>query len=148
MGWRLDDDYIDQRLQEWAGDLIGAWSMVIAPWKRERITGTIWDGEPPSRERFLEMDDLVSRLSRPEQRFIAAIYPRQNRSIHDYAIKVGCVATTVYLALHKVHVELARMMDQRRRGEEIDPNRRPIRSKAIRVPGIEGSKRPIASVVV
>lgn len=123
--------YIDQRLERWAAWKQGT-GVSIAPWARLRYGTPPEVKDPPPRDEERETEQLVHLLHPEERRFIEVLYPIGARSLYEVSRKADCRISTVYNTLARLHAEIARMIDQRRRGEGIDPKRRPLRSKALR----------------
>lgn len=79
-------------------------------------------------------------------RFALAAYPRTSR----LAAKLGVDRRSLAERFKLLHRTLARLLDQRRRGEPLDASRRRARGRAVTVRAqmsARGAKRPIASVV-
>ena len=135
--------YIDARLERWGCWRIGS-KVSVAPWARLRYGSPTEVTDPPPRDEERETDALVLLLHAAERRFLLLLYPTQRRSYVAIAERHKCSISTVYSTLARLQNEVARMIEQRRRGEPLDPKRRPIRSKAL---PIKINDRYVASVV-
>lgn len=132
--------YVDARLERWAAWCVGT-GVAIAPWSRMRYGTPTEIRDPPSHDEERETDELLQHFSIGERRFISSLYPAGLRSFYQVAEAADCSIQTVYSTLARLQAEFARMIDQRRKGEEIDPRRKPLRSKAVRIHVEDDSKK-------
>jgi hypothetical protein len=84
-----------------------------------------------------ETDDLVGLMPDDLSGFLRRIYPWQAR----IAGKVGLNRQTFNERINVIHRMLARMLDQRRRGEPLDAERRRPRERVIRTKVSIGGRR-------
>lgn len=117
------DDRIDKLLELWAKYRIGGRSVPVATYQRMRYSsGNGEPGEPPVFDAEIELGRLIALLPPTERTFISLMYPR---SAVQTAMVVQALKLTEPSArrmLRVIHLELARMIEQRRRGEPIDPS--------------------------
>jgi hypothetical protein len=126
------DGAIDRRLEQWAAYRAGSGSVSVAPFAHLRY-GTTPEADPSPRDEELETDRLIALLPANERTFIGLMYPRQSVRTAMVANALGLSMSAIEKMLRRVQSDLARMLDQRRRGETIDPAVRRIRDKAQRI---------------
>lgn len=128
------------RLERWGAWRVGAGGIKSSSWAQMRGGGDLsnWaTGEDAVPRLYLEereTHDLIAHLARHAEtadlaRFALAAYP------HTAALarKLGVAPSSLAERHKRLHRTLARMLDQRKRGEPIDPARRPARGKRISV---------------
>lgn len=84
-----------------------------------------------------ETDELVAKMPADLAAFLRCIYPWQAR----LASRLGLNRNTFNERINVVHRMLARMLDQRRRGEPIDAERRHPRERVSRTKVTIGRRR-------
>ncbi|HQR22441.1 MAG TPA: hypothetical protein PKV98_16355 [Burkholderiaceae bacterium] len=115
--------YWHDRCERWGAWRVGAKGASIAPWARMRDgtpAGNADDAAPELHLEERDTDELVRLLPTDLKAFLRLVYPWQSR----IAASLGIARQTLYERLDAIHRTLARMLDQRRRGEPIDPQRR------------------------
>lgn len=151
-------NYWDMRCERWGAWRVGGAGMKIATWARLRVQSSSlasWTAEDESLPRLhieeRETHDFIVHLASDARtadlaRFALAAYPRTSR----LAQKLGVDRRSLGERFKLLHRTLARLLDQRRRGEPLDASRRRARGRAVTVRAqmsARGAKRPIASVV-
>lgn len=150
--------YWDTRCERWGAWRVGARGVKVATWATLRVASDSLANWPLSDEAVPELHlverethELVLHLAERAAtadlaRFALAAYPRSSRLSAKLGIDRRALAER-YLRLHR---HLARLLDQRRRGEPLDATRRPDRGRTVTVrTQAPRAKRPraVASVV-
>jgi hypothetical protein len=149
--------YIDRRLEKWGAWRVGARGVAVATWSRLRhgpvARATDDDDRVPElhlEER--ETHELLGCMARTREtrhlaEFALLAYPRQSR----LAQRLGMDKQALLERYRQLWRAVGRLLDQRRRGEPLDPSRKraPAKARTIRAQ-VPQSRRPrsIASVAV
>lgn len=139
------DGAMDKRLERWAIYNAGARSVAVATFARMRYGSTGFQAEPPPVSEELETGVLVALLPPNERAFVLLMYPRTSTRAAIVAKALGLSLQSVRRMLGKVQADLARMLEQRRRGEKIDPAAPRIHIRRARV---KLNGRRVAAAVV
>jgi hypothetical protein len=123
--------YWHDRCERWGAWRVGAKGASIAPWARMRngTPMTVEDDHVPElhlEER--ETDEFIALMDPELAGFLRAIYPWQAR----LAARMKLNRQTLNERINVCHRSLSRMLDQRRRGEPIHPERRRQRAPVTR----------------
>lgn len=127
----MRNKYWHSRGERWGAWRVGAKGASIAPWARMRSgtpMSTSDDHVPELHLEERETDELVALMPADLAAFMRAVYPWQAR----FASRHGINRQTLDERLSVCHRMLARMLDQRRRGEPLDPQRRRSRPAVTR----------------
>lgn len=137
--------YWHSRLERWGAWRVGAYGVTVAPWARMRNGMPMSNSEERLPELHLEereTEELVGKMPREQSALLRRIYPWQA----GIASKIGLARQTLDARIHVLHCTLARMLDQRRRGEAVDAERRRPRLPVARVSArIKGRRVTLAS---
>lgn len=148
---------LEFRLEEWGAWRVGAASVKIAPWARQRVQITPMsscdDAALNELERALrarEIDEIIRYMHTERQTadlavFARVAYPYSTR----LEARLGMSRQTIAERKKTLHRVVARLIDQRRRGEPPDVSRRREHPRGARVVAQVGdARRTIASVAV
>lgn len=151
--------YWDKRCERWGAWRVGARGVKVATWAGMRTSSSTLASWASSDEAVPELHIeerethvfVLHLASHPHTadlaRFALAAYPRTSR----LAAKLGVDRRSLAERFKRLHRMLARLLDQRQRGEPLDAARRPPRGRAVTVRAqAPGRKRPraVASVVL
>jgi hypothetical protein len=131
---RKRESYWDKRLERW-----GAWRVGVRGQQRSQLArlGEVRtlneDNVPKLYLEERETDAMIKLLPINSRRLLAAAYP-QGGALHRKLLKSWA---QIRFALTVVHAALGRMLQQRRRGEPLDPERRRKRMR-IKLRKIDG----------
>lgn len=132
--------YWDARCERWGAWRIGGKGAKVASWARLRGGGTAPGTDDHVPELHLEereTAELVGLMPPDLATFLRAYYPRSA----NFATRHHMNRQTVDERVNVCHRMLARMLDQRRRGESIDPTRRRPRERVLRTKVTLGKRR-------
>lgn len=150
--------YWDQRCERWGAWRVGARGVKVATWAGLRTSASTLASWAASDEAVPELHleerethaFILHLATQPRTadlaRFALAAYPRTSR----LAAKLGVDRRSLAERFKRLHRVLARLLDQRQRGEAMDAERRPARGRAVTMTAqIAGQKRKrvVASVV-
>jgi len=125
------DKYWHQRFERWGAWQSGSRGVSVAPWARMR-NGTPMahadDMVPELHEEERETDLLVSAMPKDLQTFARMAYPGRAR----LAATLGCNKQTLQERYGVLHRTAGRLLDQRRKGEKLDPGARRGRMRITR----------------
>lgn len=140
----MKNKYWHDRLERWGAWRVGAGGVKIATWARLRSDSTLanWAGSDDAVPRtFLEEREthtfIAHLASRPETldlaAFAVAAYPNTAR----LAVKLNMGQSSLTERFARLHRTMARLLDQRRRNEALDAERRRprIRRESVKVDG-------------
>lgn len=130
----MKNKYWDQRLERWGAWRVGAGGAKIATWASLRAGSPLsaWASSDEGLPRLFieqrETHELVSHLPPDLRNFAVAAYP----AARGLAKRLGLHPDTVGKRYGLLHRSLARLLDQRRRGEPLDAGRRRPRERRVR----------------
>lgn len=128
------DRYWDARLERWGAWRVGAGGAKVATWANLRPGSPLshWTGGDEALPKlFLEEREthaLIGHLPPDLRAFAAAAYP----TARGLAKRLGLHPDAVHSRCSRLHRLLARLLDQRKRGEPLDIERRPPRPRRAR----------------
>ncbi|HQR22638.1 MAG TPA: hypothetical protein PKV98_17345 [Burkholderiaceae bacterium] len=137
--------YWHDRCERWGAWRIGAKGASIAPWARMRNGMPMSNDEDHVPELHIEereTQEFVALMPPDLAAFLRRIYPWQAR----LAAQLGLNRQTFNERINVVHRMLARMLDQRRRGEPLDAERRRPRVHVKRTKVTIGRRRVSVAV--
>lgn len=140
--------YWHSRLERWGAWRVGANGVAVAPWARMR-NGMPMRNDDPDHVPQLHIEEretaeLVTHLAPDQARFVGIVYPWRAR----LASVLGISRQTLEARLDTVHRRLARLLDQRRRGETLDAERPRPRPKVQRIRVQAGKRQRLVAVAV
>lgn len=140
--------YWHSRLERWGAWRVGAYGAKVAPWARMR-NGMPMHNEEPDRVPELHLEEretheFVGHLPAEHVRFLLRVYPWQAR----LASALGIARQTLESRLDLVHRRLARLQDQRRKGEPLDSERRPAPAKVTRLKVRVGKRNVVLATAI
>lgn len=119
----MRNNYWHTRMEKWGIWNLGVRGIQVSPIFRV-MNGVPrnpnFDGTPRDYSEEIETNDLVKMLPEKLRAFAARAYPGKFRLAKELGIEEKTVRDTKEL----IHRAMARMLDQRRRGEPIDPTAR------------------------
>lgn len=145
----MRNNYWHSRLERWGAWRVGAQGATIAPWARMR-NGMPMSNAEPDRVPELHVEerethDLIVHLPKEQMRLVLQVYPWRVR----LAKAMGVSRQTLEARIEAVHSRLARLLDQRRRGEDLNVERPRPRARVQRVTVQAGGDRiRLAAVAV
>lgn len=145
----MRNQYWHSRLERWGAWRVGAKGATIAPWARMR-NGLPMNNAEPDRVPELHVEEretheLIVHLPKEQMRFLLHAYPWRVR----LAKAMGVSRQTLEARIEAVHSKLARLLDQRRRGEALDDERPRPRAKVQRVTvQSDGQRIRLAAVAI
>ena len=114
--------YWDQRLERWGAWRVGYSGFKVATWQGLRAGASLasWalgdEAVPHLHEEERETHELLAHLPRDDRVFAVAAYPAQR----GLARRVNLHPDALHARYRRLHRLLARLLDQRRRGEPLD----------------------------
>lgn len=124
----MRNSYWHTRMEKW-----GAWRLGVRGKQVSSLVramegtprSTCADNSPRDYSEESETNDLVCHLGHDERELAHRAYPGKFR----LAQELGIDPKTLRDRLSKIHMIMGRMLDQRRRGEDIDPGARRVRPR-------------------
>jgi hypothetical protein len=142
----------EHRCEQWGAWRVGAQGVPVATWQRMADGLPLRSGGgaplPKLNLAALEMHELIGHLPVAQQQLLWRFYPRTGKLV-DVARSLGITPETLRNRVDATHRALRRLSDQRRRGEEMDVDRRRPHGRVRRATvQADGRRMRVAAVIV